>query len=167
MENEADQSILEVVPSYDSTLSDEETISPPAKNSRTEYNWVYDQTFDSISEAMTQIESEVTWSRSRTHFVDVGQKIYFRCNKVLSRTKPCSAALYLLLETSSNAVLCFRTSNEHDHESSLRPAKFVGISAAVKSEILGLFNQQMKPKAILLNLAERGHAVPSQRQRHG
>lgn len=86
MADEADQSILEVVPSYDSTLSDEDTISPPAKNSRTEYNWVYDQTFDLISEAMKQIESEVTWSRSRMHFVDVGQKINFCCNKATRRS---------------------------------------------------------------------------------
>lgn len=168
MENEPVNISTEIVPFYDSTLSEEsagEKSPPPAKSRRIEHTWVADNmVFQTLKDAMEAIGIENIWSKIRTHTVEEGRKIYFRCKKVKLRGRPCTSAMYLLLESNSTQVRVFRTLEQHDHDDHKARAAEPGIKPDIKSEISRLFNQHTKPKAMLRILGEAGLEVPSKSQ---
>lgn len=160
---------MELLPLYKSMNSeeseDEQSSSTTKKKSRnTNRDWMADKKYGSLAEAMVAINSENLWSKKRTHVVSDGQKIYFRCNKVKLRGKDCTAGLYLLIEASSESVICFRSVADHDHQNSDQLSKPKGIDPLAKLEIDRLFSLNMKPKAILKHLAQALYVMPTANQ---
>ncbi|GLV45292.1 uncharacterized protein CBL_05392 [Carabus blaptoides fortunei] len=104
--------------------------------------------------AEVAVAEEGAWSLHYYHETEDGKKKYYRCNKLKRRGPQCSARIYLLFETTSDAVLMFRADADHDHDKKMKFSSSYGLSDTVKSEIDKLFELKMKPKAIMHNLTK-------------
>lgn len=149
--------------SSEKSLNEDQSPLKLEKQQRTTHDWRFSSSFKSLEIALAVVKEEAVWSRYRTTEVTEGRKIFFRCNQVKVRGKQCAAAVYLLLDSTSNRVELFRTSKSHDHTNNEDPLDHT-MTPLVKAEIDKMFNQNMKGKQIAKSLAEAGHKLPKQRQ---
>lgn len=112
------------------------------------------QTFSNTRDAEVLIKNEGVWFVQKVHNTEEGVKRYYRRNKVKRRGLQCSAAIYLLFDSTSDEVILYRTEENHDHDS-LGSLSARGISAETCSEIDKLFELKLKPKAIMSALAKK------------
>ena len=134
-----------------------DTDEDEAKPKRT-FSWVYKQTFANKNDAENWINEEKIWSKYYKHEVDVGTKIFYRCNLVPYRGQQCAAAVYLLYDAESFDVLLYETDEKHDHDELLSNKR--GINQPTKEAIDALNVFKLAPKAILKQL-EKQAAAPN------
>lgn len=123
--------------------SDEEPEIPVRfRKKRETLSWILVQKFDSKIQAKKALDEENTWSFNNSNELGTGRKTYYRCNKVKKRGVQCPAKLHLFFDSSSDAVLMYKTKADHDHES--KDPTTCEIPKVVKSKI----NKRKKAKAI-------------------
>lgn len=90
-------------------------------------------TFINEQDAITHVKREKTWSFLYTNSSQIGDKSYYRCNKVPRKGPQCSARLYILkCSTSMKCEVC--TTGEHTHIAiPTKPVKNLDIKAEIIS----------------------------------
>jgi hypothetical protein len=154
------------VPTYvsDDEMDTSETVDNGNKNcvKKRQRNLVEKMVFNNTEEAEEAVIKEKQWSYHYTNTTAAGKKKFFRCNKVKARGKQCDAGIYLLLNSTNDKVVLFRTTSDHTHDSiQEKPSR---IPNEIKEVIQELFELKLKPKAIIEVLHERGITLPSIRQ---
>lgn len=124
----------------------------PPKKKMKPISWTFVKEFENRIEAEEALKEENIWSLNYSNQTFEGQKRFFRCNKVKKRGIQCAAKMYLLYDSTSNAVFMYRADADHDHENKNLSSWSV-MSDAVKLEIKKLFDRSMKPRFIMNNLA--------------
>lgn len=143
-----------LVPDYDSDTensSDSEELVVK-KKTKLCLDWNLVQKFDNWEQAETYVKTEGTWALHYCHETEDGNKKYYRCNKLKRRGPQCSARIYLLLDSTADSVILFKTNADHDHDEKKEFASTYGLCDTLKNEINRLFDLKMKPKAIMQSL---------------
>lgn len=145
---------------YVNTKNDE--IEPASKRKRIHKKWFLEETFGSKQQAIEFIQSEQCWSYYYANKSTTGLRITYRCNKMKFRGKQCEASVYLLYDSTNSSVHFYRSESIHTHEQDDYLDNAVGkISGEIEIEIRRMFENKMKPKAILFNLVKNGLVPPS------
>ena len=153
------------VPMYSSDSEPEVQEEPSIKRTRKGgLDWKLYKKYENFDEAQKFLQAEKTWTVKFTHMTEEGKKQYYRCNKVKYRGPQCAAQIYLLFESTSDAVFVYHSGTDHDHEN-IGTKNDYGISQKTKDQINKLYALHLKPKAILMRLSEmKNIKVPSKKQ---
>ncbi|CAF1379390.1 unnamed protein product [Adineta ricciae] len=123
------------------------------------HKWIKVMVFKNGDEAEQAVKKENQWSQHYTNTTSEGRKKVFRCNQVRRRGKQYDASVYLLFNAASEEVTLFRSTSDHTHNPT--QAKWTKIPDDVKVVIKELHDLNLKPKAILETLHERGIVAPT------
>lgn len=136
----------------------------PAKKRRIRKNWVLDQTFSNAAEANEWLDREKQWGYHYENDSNAGRRVNYRCNLVLYRGSQCEAAIYLLYEAKNETLHVYRSDNEYTHANSISAVK--KMTDEVQSAIRNMYeiDFNVKPLAILNNLARNNLTLPSKSQ---
>lgn len=142
--------MIEYVHQYDSGGSESDSKEGNlSKKARGEGRiWQYWQSFPVKSAAIAFISENKTWSKYYTKNTDIGQKVYFRCNKVKLRGQQCPAAIHLLYDSSTTfEIKLFKTPDEHEHVG--RESSNNEVSEDTYYSIKKLSEEGYKPNSIM------------------
>lgn len=156
------------LPNYCSQLNgekdvdEEEEIVQQPKRRRVHKNWIFDRTFANKKEAIEAIDAEECWAYYYMNRSLAGERVNYRCDAMKYRGKQCDAGIYLLYDSKNSSVHLYRCELPHSHENEecKKNARNI-IPAETENAIRELFNQNVKPKAILYNLVLKGFQPPS------
>lgn len=153
------------LPHYDShtniEIYEEETVES-TKRRRVHKNWILVKTYPNKKAAEQAIQSDECWSFYYSNDSSAGVRINYRCNAMKFRGKQCDAALYILCDSRNESVHLYRTELDHSHDSEDCQNNAVNkIPAETEKLIRNLFEQHVKPKAMLYNLVLNGHKPPT------
>lgn len=135
-----------------------------AKKRRIRKSWVRDRTFASAAKAKEWLENEKNWGYHYENDSNLGRRVNYRCNLVLYRGSQCEAGIYLLYNSTNDDVYLYRSENAHTHANSIGAVK--KITEEVKTEIRTMYENDfnVKPLAVLNNLARKNLQLPSKSQ---
>lgn len=152
------------LPNYCSQIDEEpenEIVQKP-KRRRMHKNWILQRTFSNKEEAIKAVTSEQCWAYYYANNSSAGVRVNYRCNAMKFRGKQCDAGVYLLYDSRNSSVHFYRCDLPHSHDSDeCKQNARNTIPAEIEAAVRELFNQNVKPKAILYNLVLKGHQPPS------
>lgn len=114
-------------------------------------DWMYLKDFCDSQERENFIQSENCWSIITKTNTYNGIKTYYRCNLAPKNGPQCQAKLYIMEMHVSDEIKCFKAIDDHNHAE----IKSRSIPVEVKSIIVDLHHNGMKPKSILRYLNEK------------
>lgn len=148
--------------SNDEDEQEEGEIEPPAKRTRVHAEFVYDQSFNSKTEALDFVKS-MNLSGYYKSFSEAGERHLLRCNQVKFRGTQCAAKGYLLYDSKSTEIHFFKTVAEHDHDQNVNA--IYEIPENTKNEIKNMYNLGVTSrKRIINNLLLRKIELPNDRK---
>lgn len=114
--------------------------------------WHLEREFEDRDAAVTFLKDQEQWSVQYTNKTLIGNKVFYRCNRVKRRDDPCTAARYLLYVNNSLKVELYRTENDHTCMNSSRR----GLCEKAKEEIKKFLDLGIKPKKMIEKLRDEG-----------
>lgn len=88
----------------------------------------------------------------------------YRCNLVLFRSAQCEASIYLLYDAQSEKVHLYRSDSQHTHASSISAVKKMTEEVQLAIRKMFEIDFNIKPLAVLNNLAKNALPLPSKSQ---
>lgn len=134
---------------------------PQSKRKRLHKMWILESTFSTKAEAIAAVNAEKIWSYHYNNESASGVRVNYRCNQMKFRGTQCASGLYLLYDSRSTKVYLYRADTAHTHDAEEnRGNAVVRISGALEKDIRTLFEQRVKPKAMLYQLVNMKHVPP-------
>lgn len=148
-----------LVPDVSESFEGMDVSTPPRIRIRKNVSYEMDRTFTLKALAEEFVVNEKCWSKRKLINTEEGEKQFFRCNQVKARGQQCSAAIYLLYDSTSPLVFLFRAEAEHDCDK-IENKSGPKLTPEVKLAIEKLCDQKKKPLAILDHLVLSKLPVP-------
>lgn len=109
------------------------------------------------------MRNEELWSKQSTSDNDLGQRVYYRCNRIKSKAKQqCNSGLYILYHHNSSSVTIYRSLNDHNH-ADLPEQSQTGITKTADI-IKNYLDQGLRREEVMNQLYVDGLPVPTKTQ---
>ena len=133
-------------------------------NKRIDKKWRKAETYYHEDDVLRIIKNEGIWSKQTKATSEIGDRVYYRCNKIKSKAKiQCNSGLCVLYNNDSTLVTIFRSLNEHNHDDLLEKSH-QPINEETGAAIRNLLAQVYRRKEILNELHTLKLNVPSKSQ---